>query len=153
MLTYRRSSILKDVYFLYRIRRFVSELIECACINTRKSRASIREKRHHCQRAKTWWTWRVISIIAENKPLAHHKTHLHTMKVYNTEPVSLTIEVLLITILLCFDHLSINLFQSNKSFQVIESVDRSVPERLEIFCINFSYTFFTKRAWHSGKFL
>ena len=29
-------------------------------------------------------TWRVISIIAENKLHAHHKTHLHTMKVYNT---------------------------------------------------------------------
>ena len=31
----------------------------------------------------------VISIIAENKPHPHHKTHLHTMKVYNTRPVSL----------------------------------------------------------------
>ena len=31
----------------------------------------------------------VISIIGENKPHAHHKTHLHTMKVYNTRPVSL----------------------------------------------------------------
>ena len=138
--------------FLYRIRRFVSELIEYACINTRKSRASIREKRHHYQRAKTWWTWRVISVIAENKPLAHHKTHLHTMKVYNTQPVSLTIEVLLITIFLCFQHLSINLFQSHQSFQVIEFVDRIVPEELEIFCINLSYTFFTKHAWHLENF-
>ena len=34
-------------------------------------------------------TWRVISIIAENKPHAHHKTHLHTVKVYNTRQVSL----------------------------------------------------------------
>ena len=34
-------------------------------------------------------TLRVISIIAENKPHAHHKTHLHTMKVYNTRPISL----------------------------------------------------------------
>ena len=31
----------------------------------------------------------VISIIAENKPHPHHKMHLHTMKVYNTRPVSL----------------------------------------------------------------
>ena len=46
-----------------------------ACINTRKS---IREKLHHCQRAQTWWTWRVISIIPEIKPHAHHKTHPHT---------------------------------------------------------------------------
>ena len=29
-------------------------------------------------------TWRVISIVAENKPHGHLKTHLHTMKVYNT---------------------------------------------------------------------
>ena len=27
-----------------------------------------------------------ISIIAENKPHANHKTHMHTMKVYNTRP-------------------------------------------------------------------
>ena len=33
-------------------------------------------------------TWHVISIIAENKPDAHHKTHLHTMKVYNIRQVS-----------------------------------------------------------------
>ena len=31
----------------------------------------------------------IISIIAENKPYAHHKTHLHTIKVYNTRPVSI----------------------------------------------------------------
>ena len=30
---------------LYLIRRFVSELIEYACVNTRKSRASIREQK------------------------------------------------------------------------------------------------------------
>ena len=30
--------------------------------------------------SKRWWTWRVISIIAENKPHAYHETHLHTMK-------------------------------------------------------------------------
>ena len=30
--------------------------------------------------SKTWWTWRVISIIVENKPHAHHETHLRTMK-------------------------------------------------------------------------
>ena len=26
-------------------------------------------------------TWCIISIVTENKPHAHHKTHLHTMKV------------------------------------------------------------------------
>ena len=71
-LLYRRSSIFQDDYFLYHIWRFASELI-----NKRKSRK------------------RDISIIAENKPYAHHKTHLHIMKVYNTRPVSLTIKVLL----------------------------------------------------------
>ena len=66
-------------------------MIEDACINTRKS---MREKLHHCQRQKTWRTWRVFPITAENKPHAHHKTHLHAMHVYNNRPVySLTIEV------------------------------------------------------------
>ena len=41
---------------------------------------------------------RDISIIAKNKPYAHHKTHLHTVKVYNTRPVNFTIEVVLIKI-------------------------------------------------------
>ena len=41
-----------------------------------------------------WWTWLVISIITKNKPHAHHKIYLNTMKIYNTWPVSLTIEVL-----------------------------------------------------------
>ena len=50
------------------------------------SRASIPEKLHHWRRSKKWFTWHVISIIAENKPHAHHKSHLHTMKVYNTRP-------------------------------------------------------------------
>ena len=39
--------------------------ISYAGINTWKS---IQEKLHNCQRPKTWWTWRVILIIAENKP-------------------------------------------------------------------------------------
>ena len=29
-------------------------LIKSACVNTRESRVSIREKLHHCQRAETW---------------------------------------------------------------------------------------------------
>ena len=40
-----------------------------------------------CQISKKWLTWHVISIIAENKLHAHHKTHLHTMKVYNPRPL------------------------------------------------------------------
>ena len=53
---------------LYRIRRFVSELLQYARINTRKS------------------IWLVISVIAGNKPHDHHKTHLHTMKPSNASP-------------------------------------------------------------------
>ena len=46
------------------------------------------------------------------------------MKVYNTLPVSLTIEVLLTKIVLFFfDHWSNYLFQSNQRFQAIEFVD------------------------------
>ena len=37
----------------------------------------------------SWWTWRVISVITKNKLHAHRKTHLYTMKVYNTWPVTL----------------------------------------------------------------
>ena len=73
-------------------------------------------------------TWRVISIIAENKPHAQHKIHLHTVTVCNTRPVSLFI----IIILLFFfsDHLRVHVFQSNQSFQAIDFVDRTVPEKL-----------------------
>ena len=60
---YQWSSILQDIYFLYHTRQFVSELIEYASINTQKSRASIREKLHHCQRAKTW----CYSIITDSQ--------------------------------------------------------------------------------------
>ena len=50
------------------------------------SGASIPEKVHHCQRAKKWLTSHVMSIIAENKSHAHHKTHLHAMNFYKTRP-------------------------------------------------------------------
>ena len=59
-------------------------------------------------------------------------TRLHTMKVYNTRPVCLPIEVLLIKILL---------FSTTEvffRFEVINAfVDRPVPEKLDIFLINF----------------
>ena len=42
----------------------------------------------------------IISVITENEPEALYKTLSHTTKVYNTQPVSLIIEVLLIKILL-----------------------------------------------------
>ena len=58
------------------------------------------------------------------------------MKVYNSRPVSLTIEVLLIRFL--FFLTTIHLFQSNQRFQAIEFVERPVPEKLDIFRINLS---------------
>ena len=77
--------------------------------------------------------------MAKDKPYAYNKTHLYTMKVYNTRPVSLTIKVLLIKIVLFFDHWSDHLcfifnhlFQSNQRFQAIEFLDRPVPEKLDM---------------------
>ena len=60
------------------------------------------------------------------------------MNIYNTWPVSLTIEVLLIKIIIFFDYWSIHLFQSNQLFEAIEFVDRPSPEKLDIFCRNLS---------------
>ena len=76
------------------------------------------------------------SFIAEKKRPADHKTPLHTMNVYNSRPVSLTIEVLLIKIPLFL--ITIHLFQSNQRFQAIEFVDRPVPEKFDIFRVNLS---------------
>ena len=60
-------------------------------------------------------------------------TRLHTMKVYNTRPVSLSIDVLLIKILL---FLTTEVFFR---FEVINAfVDRPVPEKLDIFLIKLS---------------
>ena len=63
-LLYRRSSILQDIYLLF---ISYSTICEYPRVNTRNSREIT---------AKTWWTWRVVSISAENKLHAHHKTHL-----------------------------------------------------------------------------
>ena len=84
----------------------------------------------------------------------------NTMKVYITRPVSLTIEVLLIKIVLFFDHWRNHLFQSYQRFQAIEFVDRPVPEKLKIFrlflcmhgfrhasILSTVFTVFAKNAW------
>ena len=73
-----------------------------------------------------------MALVPENKPYAHLKTHLNAMKVYYTLPVSLTIDVLLIKIVLFFDHWSNNLFQINQRFQVIEFVERAIQEKLDM---------------------
>ena len=89
-------------------------MIEYGCTNT-----------NPCQKVKTQWTWRVISIIAENKPHAHHKTHFHTMKGFNARPVySLSIEVFWLKY-------SLVPKLSTLSSDPIEFVDRPVPEKLD----------------------
>ena len=55
---------------------FISHIFDDLFLNWLSTRVYIHESQgprlernfRHCQRAKTWWTWRVISIIAENKP-------------------------------------------------------------------------------------
>ena len=104
-----RSEILQDIYFSYRIQRFVSELTQytfyfsndwihvCsrrlyACIITRNSRLGIdlREITSLPEIKNIMRTWHIIPIFTQNKPHAHHKTHLHTTKVFNTLTVSLS---------------------------------------------------------------
>ena len=57
-----------------------------ACINTRKFKGLDSREITSLPDIKKWFTWYVISIIAENKSHAHHKTPLHTVKVYNIRP-------------------------------------------------------------------
>ena len=86
------------------------------------------ETLHHCQRSKKGFTWHVISIIAKNRPHAHHKTYLHTMKVYNTKPVSL--------LLIKFSFFSTtDVFTCSK---VINAFNRQN---------SWTDTFFAKHAW------
>ena len=135
----RRPSILQDIYVMYQIQQFVSELIEYACINTHKSRALIQEKLHHCQKTKTWWIWRVILLMAKHKLHAHHKTHLHTTKVYNTQSyrlLFLTTEVSTCS-------------KSNQCFKAIEFVDWLVWKSLTPFALIFLSFLHKTYAWCS----
>ena len=56
-------------------RKYVFSRRLYARINTRKFKASIPEKLHHCQRSKKWFTWHIISIISENKPQYYINTN------------------------------------------------------------------------------
>ena len=118
-----RSTIysLKVFYYLLYRRRyflFVSELIDLvrvlattgnnvsdrrlyACINTRKFKGLDFRKITSLPEIKKSFTWHVISLIAKNKPHAfpYIQPHFHTIKVQHT-----TISVLLIKILMFFDH-------------------------------------------------
>ena len=62
-------------------------------INTRKSRPRLERNYNIAREQKNVMsvTRDVIFIIAKNKPHTQYRTHLHTMKVYNTRPVSLTV--------------------------------------------------------------
>ena len=55
-----------------------------ACINTQKFKGLDSREITSLPEIKKWFTWHVISIIAENKLPANHKTHLHTITVCNT---------------------------------------------------------------------
>ena len=109
-------------------RKYVCGRMLYACINPWKFKGlDSREFLHHCQRSKSDYTWHVISIIAKNNPHAHHKTHLHTKKIYNTWPL----QFCQLWFLFFFRPLScVHFFQSNKLFQAVEFVDRHIPENL-----------------------
>ena len=72
-------------YLLFISHSLICFWIEYTCINTRKSMPSIWEKFHHCQRTKMWWT--IGASFQPSPKKSHLKTHLHTMKVYITQPV------------------------------------------------------------------
>ena len=91
---------------------------------------------------ETWSTWRVFSIIAENRPHAHHRTHLLTTKAYVVYIASPS------KVAYFFDHWSIHLFQSNQRFQAIKLVDRLVPEKFTSFAL-ISHKLF--HAWLSSR--
>ena len=84
---------------LYRVRRFVSELFSTRVTDDWRSECGRRQKRVYNYtkiegaRFKRNYivmrTWHINLIIVENKPHAHHKTYLHTIKVYNNRQVSL----------------------------------------------------------------
>ena len=70
-------------YFIDRRVFFRKFAFQYASMKTQKSRVLIREKITSLLRKITEResTTRITSIIAENKPYAHHESHLHTMKV------------------------------------------------------------------------
>ena len=106
-------------------------MIEYGCTN-----------KNHCQKVKTWWTWRVISIIAENKPHAYHKTHFHIMKVFDTRLVySLEIEVF---------HWSIHLFQSYQRFQAIRQNSCTALFRKSSTTLHQSFLSFLHKIEHGA---
>ena len=103
---YWSSSILQDIYFLYRIRQFVSELIEYGCINTWKSSASIPQKLHYCQRAKTWWTWRIRSVVAENNSMLKSRLSCVQWKFTTPDQSAVLIKILHFFLLLKYSPVS-----------------------------------------------
>ena len=67
---------LSTVEYSSRYLLFISHIFGHLFLNWLSTRVYIHESQgprlernfRHWQKAKTWWTWRVISIIAENKP-------------------------------------------------------------------------------------
>ena len=106
--------------------------------STRKSRAWIPEKLHHCRKKRK-----------QKKGDEHGTSFQSSLKINCTlntrliciqwkfttldelaSPSAPLIEVLLMNILLFLDHWGIHLFQSDQHFWVIEVVDQHVPEKL-----------------------
>ena len=113
---------------LYPIWQFVSELIECTCINTRKSRPQIREKLHHCQRAKKCDEHGTSFLSSPRLICIQWK---FTTPDQLASPSAPLIKVLLIiNILLFLDFWGIHLFRSNRYFQGTEFVDQPILEKL-----------------------
>ena len=95
------------------------------CINTRKFKGLDSREIASLPEIKKWFTWHIISIIAENKLHACHKTICIQWKLQHS-----IIAVFLIKTPLFLTTVSVHLFQSNQCFQVIEFVDLPVPEKL-----------------------
>ena len=67
-------------------RKYVGGRRQYACINIWKFKGLDSREITSLPEIKKVINMHVISIIAENKPHAHHKNHLHALKVYNTRP-------------------------------------------------------------------
>ena len=112
-----------------------------ACINTRKFKGLDSREITSLPENKKWFTWHVISIIAENKPHAHHKTHLHTMKVYNTRPS----QFWWLRFLLFFVHAVV--FTCSKVINALKRQNLWTDMFRKSSKVNLSSAFFAKHAW------
>ena len=112
------------IYVLHRIWLFNSELIKYVCIKTR----NLRE-----------FTSLPIACSSQDS-FAYNES----LKTPNPHRWSLLIKILFLTTE------NIHVFKSNQCFWVIEFVDWLILEKINIFCINLSWAFSVKYAWHQS---